>query len=189
MESETRSSSHRRGMPIVEETPGEPAVGQLCPACGLCCNGVLFADVKLQPADNLAILSVRGLLPQPKRRKPTIPQPCACFDGKLCSVYKDRPTRCRSFECGTLKRVQSGELAAPEALQLIRKTRTQVEVVRKLMRRLGDKDEHLPLSRRFAQIMAQPLDLSGDEDLIEDRARLMLAVDTLMDVSHTHFLT
>jgi len=33
------------------------AISQLCPNCGLCCNGVLFADVELRAGDDAGRLA------------------------------------------------------------------------------------------------------------------------------------
>ena len=45
------------------------AINQLCPACGLCCNGVLFADVELQPGDNAGRLIDLGMALKKKGMK------------------------------------------------------------------------------------------------------------------------
>jgi hypothetical protein len=168
--------------------PIDHAVAQLCPACGLCCNGVLFGDVELQPNENPTRLKQLGLALQRKGRKLAFPQPCPCFDGALCRVYAQRPARCRAFECGLLKRVKAGQTDAAAALKRIARTRRQAQAVRELMRQLGDQDEHLPLSRRFARIMSEPIDLAADEDRVDLRARLMLEVDAFMKELHKHFL-
>src|SRR5471032_2102358 len=112
------------------------SVSQLCPNCGLCCNGVLFADVELRAGDDAGRLAELGLSPAPKGGKLAFPQSCACFDGKLCGIYADRPKRCRTFECGLLKRVSVGELGAEAALKTISKTKRQAEKVRGLLRQL-----------------------------------------------------
>ena len=44
-------------------------VSQLCPKCGLCCNGVLFADVELRKGDDAERLAELGLLLEKKGRK------------------------------------------------------------------------------------------------------------------------
>src|ERR1017187_2031103 len=95
------------------------AISQLCPNCGLCCNGVLFADVELRKGDDAQRLAEFGLSLEKKGRQQAFAQPCACFDGKLCRIYGERPKRCRTFECGLLKRVQTGDLGADAALQTI----------------------------------------------------------------------
>ena len=41
--------------------PGGPLTDRLCLLCGLCCSGVLFKDVELQPGDNAEKLAGLGL--------------------------------------------------------------------------------------------------------------------------------
>lgn len=165
------------------------AVTALCPACGLCCNGVLFADVELQrgaEADRLQALGVKLFAKGGKRR---FSQPCQCFDGKLCRIYADRPERCRTFECRLLKRVIAGELPADVSLKFIAAATRAANQVRRQVRELGEVDETLPLSRRYARIMAQPIDFAGEESVIERRSELMLAVDRLAKILGRDFLT
>jgi hypothetical protein len=164
------------------------AVEQLCPDCGLCCNGVLFADVELQNGDNAGRLIDLGMSLKKKGMKCAFAQPCHCFDGKLCRIYADRPKRCVTFECGLLKRVQSGEMPQSAALKRIAAVKKLVEKVRQLLRRLGDNDEQLALTKRYSRVMSQPIDLSADEDAGETRGELMLAVNDLMHVVQRDFL-
>ena len=42
-------------------TPDNLTATQLCLACGLCCNGALFKDVKLQSGDDPEQLASLGL--------------------------------------------------------------------------------------------------------------------------------
>jgi Fe-S-cluster containining protein len=163
-------------------------VSQLCPSCGLCCNGVLFADVELRAGDDAGRLAELGMSLGMKGSKLAFAQPCACFDGKLCTIYADRPKRCRTFECGLLKRVQDGELDADAALKTIAYTKQKAEKVRVLLRQLGQKDESLAMTKRYAQAMSAPIDLSDDESHAERRGELMLAVDDLMQLFHLSFL-
>jgi Fe-S-cluster containining protein len=149
---------------------------------------VLFADVELQKGDNAGRLIDLGMALKKKGMKRAFVQPCHCFDGKLCRIYTDRPKRCATFECGLLKRVQSGEMSAAAALKRIADAKKLVEKVRGLLRRLGDKDEQLALTKRYSRVMAQPIDLSADEDSGEARGELMLAVNDLMRVLQRDFL-
>src|SRR6266581_3782971 len=87
--------------------------GQLCLSCGLCCNGVIFADVKLQPSDDASRLRALGLrisTPHSKFRTPTFDQPCAALGGCRCRIYAERPRYCREFECVLFKSVKAGRL-------------------------------------------------------------------------------
>lgn len=165
------------------------AVAALCPACGFCCNGVLFADVELQRGDEADRLQALGVKLFAKGGKRRFAQPCACFDGRLCGIYTNRPERCRTFECRLLKRVIAGELAADAALKSITTATRAANVVRRRVRALGETDETRPLSHRYARIMAQPIDFGGDESVIKGRSELMLAVDRLAKILERDFLT
>jgi Fe-S-cluster containining protein len=171
-------------------TPDKPtdAVSQLCRNCGLCCNGVLFADVELRAGDDPGRLAELGLLLGMKGSKLAFAQPCTCFDGKLCGIYRDRPKRCRTFECGLLKRVQAGELDANMALKTIAKTKRQAGKVRAMLRQLGQTDEALAMAKRYEQAMSAPIDLADHESDSEGRGELMLAVDELMRRVQRDFL-
>src|SRR5262252_3993404 len=155
-------------------------VEQLCPNCGLCCDSTLFADVELRAADDARQLEKLGLtLFQKTKTKTAFVQPCACFDGKFCTIYADRPKRCRLFECGLLKRVKAGEMTSDAALKKIAAAKKQVEVVRVLLRSLGQRDEQMALTHRYAAAMSAPVDLS-DEAAVERHGELMTAVNELM---------
>jgi len=163
-------------------------VEQLCPNCGLCCDSTLFADVELQKGDDAARLKKLGLtLHQKTKTKTAFAQPCACFDGKLCRIYADRPSRCRKFDCGLLKRVDAGEMTAGAALKKISEAKRQTEQVRELLRSLGQCDERMALTHRYSEAMSQPIDLS-DETGAERHGELMLAVNDLMTRLQRNFL-
>ena len=169
---------------------------QLCLACGLCCNGVLFKDVELQPGDNAEHLrsfglpvrearrvwrkSGRSLHSKPETRNPKFPQPCAALcAGNRCRIYAGRPARCREFECALFKSVAAGETELAAALKTIRATRLRADQVRRLLRALGDADEHLALSLRFKRTRRR-LEAGGFDDASADAfGELTLAVHAL----------
>ena len=161
---------------------------QLCLACGLCCNGVLFKDVELQANDDGAKLAALGLpLSQPGRPRAVktlqpirFPQPCAALDINCrCRIYSDRPRRCREFECAVFKAVEAGKLESKAALRTIRTALQRADRVRQLLRELGDREETLALSLRFKR-MRRRLELgTADEDTAETYSRLTLAVHDL----------
>jgi uncharacterized protein len=163
------------GVPSARE-----AVASLCPACGICCNGVLFKDVELQPSDDAARL--RGLGLGLKRRKPSsaaaragasaearfprlvFTQPCRAFGADdRCEIYSDRPSHCRHFDCALLMAVDAGTVAVPAARRTIRRVLELAEEVRRLLRELGDNQETLALDLRF-QGLARALCAAGLDD-------------------------
>jgi Fe-S-cluster containining protein len=164
------------------------SIDQLCPNCGLCCDSTLFADVELRAGDDVKRLKKLGLSLYPKTKaKLAFAQPCAGFDGKLCRIYADRPKRCGLFECGLLKRVEAGEMTASAALKKIIAAKQQAEAVRGLLRSLGQREERMALTHRYAEAMSAPMDFSKPDDA-ENRGRLMMAVNDLMTVLQRDFL-
>jgi hypothetical protein len=164
------------------------SVEQLCPNCGICCDSTLFADVELRKGDDATRLAKFGLALEEKGRgKLVFPQPCACFDGKLCRIYNDRPKRCRTFECGLLKKIETGRMTVNAALGKISEAKMQAEKVRELLRSLGQCDEQKALTHRYTAAMSAPVNLS-DEDHAERRGELMLAVNDLMLTLQRDFL-
>ena len=157
------------------------AASRLCLACGMCCNGVLFRDVELQPGDDADALKKLGL---PVRRGDGVitkaPQPCAtlCEDNR-CRIYAQRPTRCREFECLLLKAVVSGEVEVDAAMKTIRQARVRADKILRLLRLSGDSDEHRPLSQRFHRTRRRFEAGGFDDAAVEVFADLTLAVHSL----------
>jgi Fe-S-cluster containining protein len=175
-------------MKPIQIAQSKTAVALLCPNCGLCCNGVLFADVELRKSDDARRLAGLGLSVEKKGRKQAFAQPCACFDGRLCGIYAERPVRCRTFECALLKRVQAGELGVNVALKTIAQARRKAEKVRGLLRELGQPDERLALTERYSQAMTAPVDLSAGKVSAGLSGKLMLAFRDLMRTLQGEFL-
>jgi Fe-S-cluster containining protein len=126
---------------------------QLCVACGLCCDGTLFDLVKLEPGDDAAKLKALGLKVSVSRGKVPVtrfPQPCSalCKD-RTCRVYADRPSQCRVFECGVLKDAKAGRIPFASALRVVKQARGRADKMRRMLRELGDTDEHRGLGERF----------------------------------------
>jgi len=53
---------------------------------------------------------------------------------------------------------------------------------------LGDAEESVPLSLRSQRVMRQPINLAADEEMIELRGELMLAVSRLAHQLEREFL-
>lgn len=163
-------------------------IGQLCPQCGLCCNGVLFGDVELQRGDDTKLLGKLGVEFFRKGRKTAFAQPCSCLVSGLCRIYADRPQRCATFDCSLLKRVQAGKATPAAAVKKILEAKRRADAVLQLVRQLGNTDEHLPLNQRYSAVIAEPIDMSADETDIERRGELMMAVSKLVETLERDFL-
>lgn len=167
--------------------PNGAARETLCLACGLCCNGVLFADVKLRAGDSAARARLLELPTSPtvKRAAPAsprvraLPQPCPAFDGCRCRIYADRPQHCRAFECLLLQAVKAGRLQPSAALRTIRHARRRAARVEHLLGQLGDTEVQLTLKVRFRRTSERLEQIGADRAQAELYAQLTLAVHQL----------
>ena len=163
----------------------------LCLECGLCCNGVIFADVQLQSGDNATRLLALGLAFAKSRKSPIVnrkfSQPCTAFASCKCNIYSERPTYCRQFECLLLKSVKAGETKTSEARRVVRSALEQAEKVKDLLRRLGDTDESLALSKRFQRMRRKVEGSLCDKETAHTFGELTLAVHELNMVLSERF--
>ena len=176
-------------MPRRKQESSQPDTSrQLCPECGLCCSGVLFGDVRLTPSDDPLALEAAGLRLLQLKGQRRFRQPCACFDGRLCEIYGQRPVRCRNFECHTLKQTRSAEIDSAEALRRIRHARQLAAKVTEMLTAMGQTCDSMSMTARYKEIMDRPIDLEAGHDDAELRGQLMLAVHDLMQCVHRDFL-
>ncbi len=160
------------------------AASRLCTACGLCCNGVLFHTVRLQPRDSAKDLTALGMKLKRKKGQRYILQPCPAWRAAGCTIYESRPERCRLFECQQLQRVAHGKISEPEALEKIREAQRLVEKLNTLMDQAGRTDPRRPLTKRFEKVTAEPVEAAWDAAGAELRAELtgtMRQLDELLD--------
>ena len=166
--------------------PASQAIAALCPECGLCCDGSLFADVEVGRGTTPKRLRELGLTPLAKGRSSCLPQPCPALEGRLCTVYADRPRRCRQFECAVLDSVIQGTRTPEEATRLIVSMRHDAGALRALLRKLGDRDAHRPLAHRCTTMLSRPIDLASDDaDL---RGELLVAHGRFQERAAREFL-
>ena len=160
-------------MPELNDT----AASRLCAACGMCCNGVLFHGMQVQPQDSLRSLASKGL--KPKRRDGDLffPQPCPAHKDSCCQIYNDRPQRCRAFVCKQLAAVLNGKKTEDAALEKIREARVLTAEIFDLLVALGDSRDHRALAVRCAGIFTPPLDSSPEATSL--REVLQVAMEKL----------
>jgi Fe-S-cluster containining protein len=152
----------------------------LCVKCGLCCNGVIFADVKLQAHDSAQRLRELGLaLTNSGRHELKFAQPCVAFENCRCRIYGERPRYCREFECILLKNVISGRVNYEAGLRMIQNAKEKVETVLGLLRALGDRDEQVALAARFRKMTKKFESEPLEEETADLYGRLTLAVHDL----------
>jgi uncharacterized protein len=165
------------------------AIDQLCLNCGLCCDSALFADVELRSGDDPARLAQLGLtIAKKSPRKLAFAQPCACFDGKYCKIYRDRPRQCHLFECGLLKKVSGGKMKVETAMKTISKAKMLATSVRALLQAFGQCPQQQAMTRCYSQAMSSPIDFSRPGNFMERHGKLMRAFGRFMKLLEKEFL-
>lgn len=156
-------------------------VDLLCLQCGLCCNGVIFVDVRREDRSD----------PSPLFREhgPNVPQPCPAFNAGncRCAIYTSRPKRCRAFECKQLVAVQAGKQTPTAALKKIHEVRALVKVVEGLLAALGFHRPEWPLNKQFQRCLraAERGKLAANE--LDRLADLQAAIHRLNRVLERNF--
>ena len=106
-------------------------------------------------------------------------QPCVALDGCRCRIYPDRPRYCHEFECILLKNVIAGRLKHEVALGIVRTAREKADVVRNLLRALGDNEEYVALAARFRSMTKKFETENLEEETADLYGQLTLAVHDL----------
>jgi uncharacterized protein len=146
--------------------PIDTVTRQLCLACGICCNGVLFRDVALRPGDDAGQLESLGLALSRLKTKTRFQQPCSAL-GPLnrCRIYGQRPEHCRTFQCALFQAVAGGTVGMAGAFRTVQKTLKLARRVSRLLCALGDTDETRALAGRFRRMQRRletwPPDAAG----------------------------
>lgn len=129
----------------------------------MCCDGVLFHSVELQPGDNPRQLSALGLKLRRRKGVEFFLQPCAAHSpgsgengACSCSIYEERPTRCRAFDCRQILSVKSCAASEEEAMEKIRAARERVARVNGLIDRIGEGNPARSLAHRVANALTLP---------------------------------
>jgi len=94
----------------------------LCLGCGLCCNGTVFECVQVDPEEQRPFESVQLIR---VADKVAVPLPCQKYLERRCSIYEQRPRRCKKFTCKLYDEVASGSLTSSGA-------RARIEQIREL---------------------------------------------------------
>lgn len=133
------------------------ASARLCAACGMCCNGVLFHSVNLQKGDSSRQIASLGMKLRKKKGVEFFLQPCSMHSenggGCTCTIYDQRPLRCRLFNCKQLLGVDSGTTTEAAAMGKIQEARTRVVQVNELIGQLGESNLNRSLSHRVAHAL------------------------------------
>ncbi|HEX9932649.1 MAG TPA: YkgJ family cysteine cluster protein [Allosphingosinicella sp.] len=105
--------------------PIAPDASALCVSCGLCCNGVLFTNARAEPHEVPAV-EAAGLAVSQVGERLQFALPCRHLDDGSCGIYEQRFTKCRTFRCALLKRLDSGEVRLDEAQATVTRAKQMV---------------------------------------------------------------
>ncbi len=169
-----RRTAARQVMTVPDFSAAATASG-LCAACGMCCNGVLFDIVRLQPGEAPKAFAALGLKVKRKLGESFFVQPCAAHRDSCCTIYPMRPERCRVFACQQLQRVAAGESSEAVAREKIAEALRRIAAVIALLDELGGTNENRALSKRCEQAMSDPIGETPSAATTEIRARLARA--------------
>jgi Fe-S-cluster containining protein len=155
------------------------AASRLCAACGMCCDGTMFQIVRMQPGDKPAVLSRLGLKIRCRDGAYSMEQPCSALRENGCTIYAQRPVRCRLFNCQQLQRLETSATTEPEAMAMILQTRTLVEQVRNLISQCGLREDGQALFERFERVASTPVNAALEPELAAARENLDAAMRRL----------
>lgn len=147
-----------------EDDDRTAAAEALCRACGMCCDGTLFELGRVEAQDDVPSLTARGLLITERQGRTFFQQPCTCFAGDTCAIYKARPSRCRQYRCQVLADLEDGAIAPADAHALVGRALSWRRV---LIGELGDRfgGASLGLAARWRAVQA--------DNTVESRTRVL----------------
>ncbi len=89
----------------------------------------LQSALTLEP-DEIELVSQLGLTSyQKKGDHDVLGLPCPYFKDSKCSVYTQRPRKCKDYQCKLLKGYQQGAISFGESIELVRKAISLMESI------------------------------------------------------------
>lgn len=161
------------------------AASRVCADCGLCCNGALFFSARLQPEDPARRLASLGLKIKQRADGPHLLQPCTAHQGNCCSVYEQRPARCRAFNCRQITALLEGRLSENEAAEMVALARRQLDKLDQLLAKAGETRRHKALSTRCDSVFIPPLNPAPEAATL--REEITSARRELEQIFASHF--
>lgn len=147
----------------------------------------MFQIVKMQPGDHPAQLAKLGMRIRSKDSEYHMEQPCQALKNLCCTIYEQRPARCRLFTCQQLRLLASGETTEAAALERITETRALAMQVRGLIIQCGLREDGQALIERFERLTSTPVDANLEPELAAMREDLENLMRRLRQVLNREF--
>ncbi|MBK8092022.1 MAG: alcohol dehydrogenase catalytic domain-containing protein [Verrucomicrobiaceae bacterium] len=171
----------------MHESTAAEAASRLCAACGMCCDGTLFQIVRMQPSDRPGRLMELGARIRRKNGESFMEQPCAALRQGGCSIYSERPVRCRAFRCEQLRRLELHARTEAECLSSIRSARALVERVKGLLEECGQRDDGSALVEQYERAIATRPSPHLEPEMTKNRQLLDVAMHDLKSMLNHDF--
>lgn len=91
----------------------------ICVKCGLCCDGTIFTQARLNYEDAPTACKAKGIELIEVGGNDSIYLPCSRLTNKTCSIYRDRPSVCKNYKCKLLTAYETGQTTYENAISLI----------------------------------------------------------------------
>lgn len=163
------------------EKKTEPPGTILCKSCGLCCDGHLFAWVKLRSPELVPLESLGvHVLREPPHRGFSLP--CPLWNG-MCTIHESPqyPRACRTYKCKLLKQVLDDTVLLPDALKVVQDAKIMIEEVElllaafsngnfreRLVANMEQGNADLFFQMKAAKLLAFYRDFFGVKDFVQD---------------------
>lgn len=123
---------------------------ELCVACGICCDGILFASVTITDPSEAEHVRAHRIPVHVVDERHSFDQPCPALGDSGCSIYTERPLLCQAYRCLLLKQVDAGTLPLADALRTVEEARRREVDVRALLNH-GVATDRTPLVQLYRQ--------------------------------------
>lgn len=144
----------------------------------MCCNGVLFHMVRLQPMDSVRDLEALGMKINRKKKEPYFAQPCRFLQDCGCTIYPHRPQRCRLYVCRQIEALMEEEVSEQEALVKVSAVLSVVNRIKDRLKKVVLDDPRRPLEERCRDALAgEDTDVLDKTALASELAELNRSLD------------
>lgn len=141
---------------------------ELCVACGICCDGILFSSVTVTDPSEAERARALRIPVHVVDERHFFDQPCSALGDKGCSIYTERPLLCHAYRCLLLKQVDAGTMPLADAVRTVEEARRREVEIRALMN-LDVATDGTPLVQLYRQFLLDNADQPDCRESPESR--------------------